>query len=401
MKPRQITAREISVAGFKTISSALLAAVAAGLLWFAASIHLQRTCVVADAPYLLLCNNTVPDFDPGGPEGLRARLRDNPGETSAWVALANIESGPAREQLLRAITVLAPSEPDTLRLRAQQALAQREMTLATELLVKMTNHRVGGTEPPHLLAALVASGEGTPLLRPHLVENSTWLPQVLASISALKLPLQTAAPLLAEATNKGIVTPQVVLSTVRALKTQGKWREAHTLWIALQPKPAPILFNGGFDERFQAGGFDWETAASPQGRAGALFLQRSMPDRGQVLEMQFTGRAVPIPIVRQFLFLPPGRYALNGQYMSSRLRMEQGLAWAVRCTEGKNVVAGRSEAMQDTADVWQNFGFELEIPADCGMVAGLQLETYAPFEATAGFRGKVLFDGFELRRLAW
>jgi hypothetical protein len=401
MKPRQISARGLSAMAFKLTSSALLAAAAAGLLWFAAETHLKRTCVVADAPYLLLCNNTVPDFDPGGPEGLRARLRDNPGETSAWVALANIESGPARERLLRAITVLAPSEPDTLRLRAQEALVQRNMPLATELLVKMTNHRVGGTEPPNLLAVLVASGEGTALLRPHLVEDSIWLPQILASMRALKLPLETAVPLLAEATNKGLVTPQVVLSAVRALKTQGNWREAHTLWTALQPKPAPMLFNSGFDERFQAGGFDWETAASPQGRAGALFLQRSMPDRGQVLEIQYTGRSVPIPIVRQFLFLPPGRYALNGQYMTSRLRMEQGLAWAVRCMEGDNVVAGRSEAMQDTAEAWQNFGFEIEIPQECGLVASLQLETYAPFEAAAGFRGKAIFDAFELRRLAW
>jgi hypothetical protein len=387
--------------GFKAVSGLLLAVIAAGLLWFDASTRLERSCVVADTPYLSLCPRTVPEFDPGGPEGLRSRLRDNPGETSAWVALANIETGAAREQLLRAISALAPSEPDALRLRAQDALLKRDMPLATELLVRMTNHRIGGAEPPQLLAALVANGEGTALLRQHLVADSIWLQQVLAAMRALKLSPETAVPLLAEATNKGIVPPEIVLSTVRALKTEGKWREAHTLWVALQPKPAPILFNGGFDDRFQAGGFDWETAASPQGRAGALFLQRAIPDRGQVLEIQYTGRTVPTPIVRQFLFLPPGRYALNGQYMSSRLRMEQGLVWAVRCMEGENVVAGRSEAMQDTADVWQNFGFEFEIPADCGMVAGLQLETYAQFEAVAGFRGKVFFDGFELRRVAW
>jgi hypothetical protein len=219
-------------------------------------------------------------------------------------------------------------------------------------------------------------------------------------MNALKLPLEPVVPLMTEAANKGIVTPQVVLSTVRTLKHQGKWREAHTLWTAMQPKPAPLLFNGGFDEKIQAGGFDWETAPSPQGRAGALFLQRSIPDRGQVLEIQYTGRSVPTPIVRQFLFLAAGRYALNGQYMSSRLRMEQGLAWAVRCMDDEKVDAGRSEPMGDTADAWQNFGFEFEIPDDCGLVAGLQLETYAPFEAMAGFRGKVFFDALELRRLS-
>jgi hypothetical protein len=159
----------------------------------------------------------------------------------------------------------------------------------------------------------------------------------------------------------------------------------------------PILFNAGFEQRFDADGFNWQVTPVPPSRAGALVAQRNMAGHGQVLEVQYTGRAVVTPVVRQYLFIPPGRYALQGQYMTSKLRMAQGLAWAVRCTDGAKILAGRSEALQDTAGIWQRFQFEFDVPPGCGVVASLQLETFAPFEAAAGFRGTASFDGFELR----
>ena len=55
--------------------------------------------------------------------------------------------------------------------------------------------------------------------------------------------------------------------------------------------------------------------------------------------------------------------ALTGKYMTDKLRMEQGLAWAVRCTDGARALAGRSEPLQDTAAVWRNFQFEFNVPA--------------------------------------
>jgi hypothetical protein len=399
MKPVQPMAQRVSQMASRVVLAGLGAALAAWLLWFAVSTHLYRACVVRDTPYLPLCESTAPESDMSGQQNLRARLRENPGDSTAWVALASVESGAPQQALLSAIAALAPSDPDVLRLRAREALAQNQMPLAVSLLVQMTDSRIGGAEPPQILARLIADGTGADLVRPHLVAGSRWLPQVLASITSLKLPLEPAFPLLAEAAEKRIVTQETVQSFVRLLKSSGKWADAYGLWVAQQRPPVPILFNGGFDQRFQVDGFDWEVTPVPSKRAGALVAQRNIPRHGQVLEIQYTGRAVATPVLRQHLFISPGRYALHGRFMSTKLRMEQGLAWVVRCTGAAKALAGRSDPLQDTASEWQNFEFEFNIPADCGMAASLQLETFAPFEAAAGFSGRASFDRFELRPL--
>jgi hypothetical protein len=373
--------------------------VAAWLVWYGATTHLQRSCVLLDTPYLPLCPQALPDSDPRRSQQLRERLRANPGDSMAWVDLASLAPDESQAALLHAVAVLAPSDPNSLRLRARQALAAHQMELATDLLVKMTEYHLGGQEPPQLLARLLSGSEGMALLRPHLTAGSHWVSQVLRNLVALKLPLEAGFPLLAEAAAKGLAAPATLQSFIRSLKAAGSWADAYGLWVSQQRQPVPVLFNGGFDKRFQADGFDWEVTPVPPGRAGALVAQRTLSGHGPVLEIQFTGRAVAMPVIRQYLFIAPGRYALSGKYMTDKLRMDQGLAWAVRCTDGARALAGRSEPMQDTAAVWRNFQFEFNVAAGCGMTASLQLETFAPFEATTGFTGKASFDSFQMRPL--
>jgi len=110
-----------------------------------------------------------------------------------------------------------------------------------------------------------------------------------------------------------------------------------------------------------------------------------------------TGRSINIPIIRQFVLAAPGKYVLRGQYMSSRLRLEEGLAWAARCSNsGTAALAGRSEGLHDTGGKWQSFEFPISIPANCGVVFSLQLETMAPYAAPAGAKGRAAFDALEL-----
>jgi hypothetical protein len=382
---------------FKAVLAGLGAVLAAWLLWFGTDTHLQRACLELDTPYLPLCPNANADSDPIRKQELRARLHENPGDSAAWVTLAHFESGAPQQPLLRAVGVLAPSDPNSLKLRAKHALEQQQLPVATELLVKMTNHSIGGAEPPQILARLLTASEGVGLLRPYLVEGSRWLPRVLDSMVALKLPMESGLTLLGEAGAKGIAKPETVRSFIRSLKGAGQWADAYGLWLTQQRQPVPILFNGSFENKFQPDGFDWEITPVLPSRAGALVAQRGVAGRGQVLETQYTGRAVAVPVIRQHLFIAPGRYVLKGQYMGSKLRMEQGLAWAVRCTDGPKTLAGRSGALQDTAGAWDRFQFEFDVPPGCGVIASLQLETFAPFEAAAGFRGKASFDSFELQ----
>jgi hypothetical protein len=70
----------------------------------------------------------------------------------------------------------------------------------------------------------------------------------------------------------------------------------------------------------------------------------------------------------------------------------------VQCTAG-GASAGRSRALIDTGGMWQAFEFDFTVPRGCGAVASLQLETFAPFEAALGARGRVAFDAFVLENV--
>jgi hypothetical protein len=370
-------------------------AVAAWLVWTAAAVHLERACVLLDTPYLPLC--TEAESKAERQSKLRARLASAPGDSAAWIQLTNLETGALEKPLLRAAATLAPNEPNVLMWRAGAALAANDLDEATKVLVQLVEYR-GSGEAADALAVIVASGQGTALLRPYLATASRWLPRVLASMSQRKLPLTTALPLLAEASAKAALPQQTIRAYIRSLKTAGHWADAYGLWSAQQKGPSPLLHNGSFDQPFQADGFDWELTATLPSRAGALVAQRGAANRGQVLDIEFTGRPVALPIIRQHVFAGPGKYQLRGRYMSSRLRAEEGLAWVVRCTDGRraDAVAGQSAGLKDTAGKWETFQFGFSVPPDCGLVVSLQLETFAASEAAAGFKGRASFDALEL-----
>jgi hypothetical protein len=374
---------------------ALGAAIAAWLLWVSSTVHLQRACVLLDTPYLPLCPAKLPE--PNRPQSLRARITANPGDSQAWIELTSLERGVHEQALLRATFALAPSDPNVLMWRAGDALGRNELATATRLLIDLIEYR-GSGGAAEALARIVASGQGTALLRPYVPSASRWLPQVLASMSTLKLPVAAALPLVSEAGVKGTVSKQTVQSYTRDLKSSGQWADAFGLWVAQQRRPTGLLHNGKFDEPFEPDGFNWEVTPVPPSRAGAVINQRGSGSRGGVLEIQFTGRPFPLPLVKQDVFAGPGSYLVRGQYQTSRLRTEQGLAWVVKCSNGTaaNPVAGKTGGLTDTSGTWQPFQFTFVIAPDCGPLVSLQLETLAAFEAAAGLNGRAAFDALEL-----
>lgn len=378
-------------------AASLLVAVA--LLWLGATTHLKRACMLMDTPYLPLCHGNEAASDNERQANLRTHLAVNPGDSRSWIRLANIERGAQEQALLRAVSTLAPTDPNVLMWRAGAAFTVKDFEAATLLLVQLVEYRQR-REAADALARLLASGEGTALLRPHLVTASRWLPQVMTSMTTLRLPLTTALPLLVEASAKRAAPPSTIQAYIRALKTDGKWADAYGLWLSQQEGPTPLLYNGTFELPFQSDGFDWEVTPTLPSRTGAAVNQKGSQDRGRVLEVEFTGKLLVVPVIRQYVFLYAGRYVFRGQYMASKLRTDQGLAWAVRCinTKSTHALAGRSDGLLDTGGVWRSFQFEITVPGDCGLVASLQLETFASSEAAAGVKGRAAFDSFELRR---
>ena len=380
------------------LSSVLGTVLAVGAVWLSANVHLERACFLTDTPYLPLCADEEHASIAQRQQRLRDYLSRNPGDSGAWVSLTNIETGPYEGALFHAASTLAPTEPNVMMWRAGKLLAANDLVGATALLVQIVEFR-HRDEAAQALARIVATREGTELLRPYLGTAGKWLPRVIANLAGLKLPLGSALTLMAEASAKGTVTQGTIQAYIKSLKSAGNWGDAYSLWLAQQRGPRPLLHNGSFEQRFELDSFDWEITPEQPSRAGAAIAQRSENGRGQVLDINFTGKPVPTPMIRHYVFLAPGNYVLRGQYMATKLRMEQGLAWTVQCSNrgASNATAGRSEGLLDTAGAWKSFEVRIRIPSDCGLVASLQLETFAPFEAATGFKGRAAFDALELR----
>jgi hypothetical protein len=113
-----------------------------------------------------------------------------------------------------------------------------------------------------------------------------------------------------------------------------------------------------------------------------------------VLQVEFTGRPVAQPLVRQTLVLPPGSYGFAGDYMGRQMRTEQGLVWTFNCVAGGRELA-RTPALLDTQGQWRSMSVALAVPPDCTAVV-LQLQTGLGSEALTGLRGQMSFDAFRL-----
>jgi hypothetical protein len=372
-------------------------AVAVVLFLGATHAHLRRACVELDTPYLPLCPE--PPTEPDAVrDGLRQRIARNPGDATAWSRLLVTESQAHRDAVLRGAAVVAPHNHNVARWRAAHALEKGEVAESVALFVQILRHR-SSAESARVLAQLAATPQGPQLLRPHLAYSNEWLPQVLGATSTLKMPPGEVLPVVAEALQQGGLPDDARQAYMRSLKSGGYWLDAYGLWLVQHKDLVPLLYNGGFDQPFEPDGFDWEFTPAPRSRSGVVLEQEAVARRGLVLGMEFTGRSFTAPILRQYVFAAPGGYRLRGEYMASKLRSESGLTWTVLCTAGRKVV-GRTSALQDTGGVWKTLELEFNVPADCGVVASLQLEPTAQFEAAAGMRGHVAFDAFSLTRSA-
>lgn len=377
----------------------LTAGVVAGALalgWLCIENNLERGCWLQDTPYLDLCGESSAGRHDAA--ALAARIQRNPGDSAAYLQLAMADRSPARARLLEGAARLAPNNRNILTAQATAALERQDWAAAVKPLVQLAEHRQ--SDPAALaLAHLIAGGQAS-LLAPYLTPGSHWLARTLAQMSQLRLPFSPALPLVAQALKLDLLDAETVRNYLRQLKAAGAWADAYALWLGLHGKPLPTLYNGSFDDAFQADGFDWEfSRTTPASRAGAVAERRMAEERGAILDIRFTGRAMALPLARQTLFLGPGRYRLKGEYMASQLRLEHGLAWTASCP-GAAAPVGQSAPLADTGGSWQAFSFEFLVPVSCGLVTRLQLETHTPAEAASGSRGRAAFDALSLERLA-
>jgi hypothetical protein len=388
-----------SLAGTRHAGPVVLAALgiagAALLAPHLIAVNLSQACIVNDTPYLELCPAPPAAREQRAAQS-RSRIFGSPGDARAYVDLAFADASASAPRILQAAARVAPADANVATLSAAKALEREDFPAAVAPLVNLVEY--GNNDRAALvLARLIGSGQWQ-LLAEYVTPGTKWLHSVLAQMPQAERPLSAALPLIVLALDKEIFAPADLMPHVRQMKAAGAWGDAYSLWVALHAGASPTLYNASFDQPFEADGFDWEAGAQqPIGQSGAQVRRARDEQRGPVLEIRFTGRPFSVPLVRQHVFLGPGRYRLRGDYKTGQLRIEQGLAWTVRCTATPQ--SAQSTSLGDTANQWQRFDFEFAIPANCGWVTSLQLETFAPFEATVGSRGRASFDALSLEKL--
>lgn len=388
--------------GARVMALAVLAALMLVLGWVAWVYNLERACTLNQWPELPSCTNRASD-QPAQIQRLLQRIARNPGDSEAAIQLAMLGSQPRQprqspgvnhDAALDTATRLAAEDYRVQRMQALRAIERRQWPQAVDWLIRLVQD--SGDGPAALaLAGLVREPQALAAMQSHIKPGASWLASLIGAMPQAGVPVVLAMPLVVRALPLQGLSPELTQGLLRQLKADGQWLEAHALWTAWLGRPADLVFNGNFDQGFTPGGFDWEVTPVSPSTGGALVRQLALARHGGVLQVEFTGRPIVVPVVRQSLVLLHNRFVFTGQFMAAKLRTNEGLVWAFQCTSDGREIA-RSPALKDTAGEWRPFTVEFDIPANCGQAVALQLQTFAPYEAATGLRGEAMFDNFRL-----
>lgn len=360
-------------------------------------VNLDRACEQQEWPVLSSCETPGPQAS-DQVRALRERITANPGDSAGWLALALLTQqpggvAPLNEEAVLDMAVRVAGEDVTLqRLLASRALEREQWPEAVKWLVRLVEDQ-NDAGAAQTLATLTAQPAALAAMRAALKADSRWLLPVLAQTQRAQV-LQ-AMPLVADALRLRLVPPATGQALMRNLKADGRWFDAHALWVYLVGGPVPLLFNGQFEQGFIADGFDWEVANTPPSLAGVQVFQPTLGARGRVLQLEFSGKRIAQPMARQIMVLLDGDYVLTGDYMARRMRTEQGLVWLINCANDGRELA-RTPPLLDTQGVWKKLQLPFTVPAGCGNAVVLQLRTSLGSEALAGMRGQMHFDNFSV-----
>lgn len=375
--------------------------------WKAWDVNVTLSCWKYEWPQLDACKDIMGRTPEEQVTKLQERLAANPGDSTALINLliwAHLPGGmPSLDgpALLEAAAQKAPQNANVLRLQASYALQKAQWSQALDPLIRLSRFHFDAGASQAIAALIGQSGNDEKLMAALLAatkRDGAWLDGPLRYTAQAKATMASALPLITELMDSQQLTPALGQFVIGRLKGEGLWMEAHAVWRHLWRRPLDLVFNGDFEQNFVRGGFDWEAADANDHRSGARIELVGRSNKGQVLKVQFTGKSMASPILRQDLLLLPGAYTLRGSMQSTDLRSEKGLAWVVTCAkDGREL--GRTTALKPIGRDWTNWEAKITMPADCtSFGARLALLPFAPYEATTGMRGDAYFDALSLEK---
>ena len=311
-------------------------------------------------------------------EDLRKKLRT--------VAVRAIANDPLNAKAFRLLAETA-NGPDTVRLLMQEAIkrSRREAVALVWLLNDSTFHKDFKAALGHAdllmrthselsayvfshLAFIAEDPEGNPLLVQELTKAPPWRASFLEALPRhVKEP---GSPLnLMIALKEGGKPPanEELAPYLTFLIEKNRTDAAYNAWLEFLPESKldalGLLTHPNFEQDPSGLPFDWHIAS---GLNAVAELAPLGIENERALHVSFGIGRVQFPEVSQIVFLPPGKYRLEGKLRGSIIA-KRGLRWQFRCSQGTRQSLGETDMLLGQSQQWRVFSLNVDIPEakDC------------------------------------
>ncbi len=233
-----------------------------------------------------------------------------------------------------------------------------------------------------------------------LGQHPVWRPTFLAALPQHISNVEFALPLLRMLKAHGGLRPMEVVPLLDFFVATGRVDLAYTAWLMASPQNAPVfaplLANGSFATLPDGTPFDWRL--KPGLNAIAEIVPPRLGEPEGALHLAFGAGRVTLPEISQVLYLPEGKYLLEGEVRGT-MKSKRGLRWQLACARNPAALPEETAPIIVDSDGWRKFSSETAVTTghDCpGQV--LRLVHDARFASEQFFSGEVWFRNLTLTR---
>ena len=221
-----------------------------------------------------------------------------------------------------------------------------------------------GTYIYSYLSLLASEPEGRSLLVDKLASEPAWRNQFFQVFP--RTSKDADAPLLVMTALRDAgkpVSDKELAPYLNFLINTNRIDAAYNAWLQFltgaQLERVELLTNGRFENTPSGLPFDWKIDPGVNAMADIAPLAKN--GAGNAFHIKFGDGRIQFPQLSQVLFLPPGRYRLEGN-LRGAVSGKRGLRWQIRCASGSRRILGETEMLLGQSLQWRIFMLDAEAP---------------------------------------
>jgi hypothetical protein len=259
-----------------------------------------------------------------------------------------------------------------------------------------------GTYIYSYLALLASEAEGRSLLVDRLASEPAWRRQFFQVFPLSSKDADAPLLVLTALRDAGKpVSDKELAAYLNSLISTNRIDAAYNAWLQFlteaQLEKIELLTNGRFENKPSGLPFDWRI--DPGVNATADFVPLAKNSAGHAFHIKFGDGRIQFPRMSQVLFLPPGRYRVEGK-LRGAISGKRGLRWQIHCASGSQRILGETEMLLGQSMQWRVFSFDAEVPqlTECsGEIVRLIHDSRSASEELLS--GEVWFSDLRLKRV--